>query len=80
MRGFNAIGAIAGLLNIEFIPIRWERFDLMILKDRFFDEGIQRFLSLLHEAQFRQIADALEGYDINTSGKMVFPQDSDKEV
>jgi len=75
-----AIGAVAGLLNIGFIPIRWERFDLMILKDRFFDEGIQRFLSLLHEAQFRQIADALEGYDISTSGKMVFPQDSEKEV
>ena len=35
-----AIGAVAGLLNMGFIPIRWERFDLMILKDRFFDEGI----------------------------------------
>ena len=74
------IGAVAGLLDIGFIPIRWERFDLMILKDRFFDEGIQQFLSLLHEAQFRQIAEALNGYDISMSGKMVFPQDSDKEV
>ena len=74
------IGAVAGLLNIGFIPIRWERFDLMILKDRFFDEGIQQFLSLLHDAQFRQIAEALNGYDISISGKMVFPQDSEKEV
>jgi excisionase family DNA binding protein len=73
------IGAVAGLLNIGFIPIRWERFDLMILKDRFFDEGIQRFLSLLHEAPFRRVAEALSGYDISTSGKMVFPKDSDKE-
>ncbi len=75
-----AIGAVAGLLNIGFIPIRWERFDLMILKDRFFDEGIQRFLSLLHEAQFRQTAETLNGYDISMSGKMVFPQDSEKEA
>ena len=74
------IGAVAGLLNIGFIPIRWERFDLMILKDRFFDEGIQQFLSLLHDAQFRQIAEALNGYDISLSGKMVFPQDSEREV
>jgi excisionase family DNA binding protein len=74
------IGAVAGLLNIGFVPIRWERFDLMILKDHFFDEGIQQFLSLLHEAQFRQIAEALNGYDVSMSGKMVFPQDSDKEV
>jgi len=73
------IGAVAGLLNIGFIPIRWERFDLMILKDRFFDEGIQRFLSLLHEAPFRRVAEALSGYDISTCGNMVFPRDSDKE-
>jgi excisionase family DNA binding protein len=73
------IGAVAGLLNIGFVPIRWERFDLMILKDRFFDEGIQRFLSLLHEAPFRRVAEALSGYDISTSGKMLFPRDSDKE-
>jgi putative molybdopterin biosynthesis protein len=74
------IGAVAGLLNIGFIPTRWERFDLMILKNHFFDEGIQQFLSLLHEAEFRRIAEALNGYDISMSGKMVFPQDSDKEV
>jgi len=74
------IGAVAGLLNIGFIPIRWERFDLMVLKDRFFDEGIQRFLSLLHDAQFRKIAEALNGYDISMSGKMVFPQSSEEEA
>ena len=74
------IAAVAGLLNIGFIPIRWERFDLMILKDRFFDEGIQRFLTLLHEPPFRQIAESLNGYDISMSGKMLFPQDSEKEI
>ena len=74
------IGAVAGLLNIGFIPIRWERFDLMILKDRFFDEGIQRFLSLLHEAQFHRVAETLNGYDISMSGKMVFPRGSEEEA
>lgn len=74
------IGAVAGLLNIGFIPVRWERFDLMVLKDRYFEEGIQRFLSLLHEASFRRIAESLEGYDISTSGNMVFPQNLEKEV
>lgn len=73
------IGAVAGLLNIGFVPIRWERFDLMVLKDRYFDEGIQRFLSLLHEAPFFRIAEEFTGYDINTSGKMVFPTNLEKE-
>src|SRR5210317_751143 len=74
-----AIRAVAGLLDIDFIPLRWERFDLMISKKRFFDEGIQRFLGLLHEKEFREIANILEGYDVNLGGKMVFPTDSQKE-
>jgi excisionase family DNA binding protein len=67
------IGTVAGLLNLDFIPIRWERFDLMVLKDRFFDEGIQQFLGLLHEDSFRKMAETLRGYDIGLSGKMIYP-------
>jgi len=74
-----AIRTVASLLDIEFIPLRWERYDLMVSKERFFDEGVQRFLSLLHDSQFQQIAEALEGYDISMSGKMVFPQNAEKE-
>ena len=74
-----AIRAVASLLDIDFIPLRWERYDLMVTKERFFDEGVQRFLSLLHDAQFHQIAEALEGYDISMSGKMVFPNNSKSE-
>ena len=67
------IGAVAGLLNIGFIPIRWERFDLMVLKDRFFDEGTQRFLSLLHEKTFKHLPEKFTGYDLSLSGKMIYP-------
>jgi excisionase family DNA binding protein len=70
-----AIRAVAGILDLEFLPLRWERFDLMVAKDRFFDEGIQRFLSLLHEKKFHELAGSLSGYDLNLSGKMIFPQD-----
>jgi excisionase family DNA binding protein len=70
-----AIRAVAGILDLEFLPLRWERYDLMIAKDRFFDEGIQRFLSLLHERQFHELAAGLQGYDLSLSGKMIFPQD-----
>jgi excisionase family DNA binding protein len=72
------IGAVAGLLNIGFIPIRWERFDLMILKDRFFDEGTQRFLSLLHEDGFKQLGGKFSGYDLSLSGKMIYPDADDR--
>jgi excisionase family DNA binding protein len=70
-----AIRAVAGILGLEFLPLRWERYDLMVAKDHFFDEGIQRFLSLLHEKQFHELAGSLPGYDLSLSGKMIFPQD-----
>jgi excisionase family DNA binding protein len=73
------IRAVASLLGIDFISLRWERFDLMISKTRFFDEGIQRFLGLLHEKQFQEMAIRMEGYDVDLGGKMVFPTDSQKE-
>ena len=73
------IRAVASLLGIDFIPLRWERFDLMISKKRFFDEGIQRFLGLLHEKEFHEMTTRLKGYDVNLGGKMVFPTDTGKE-
>ena len=74
------IRAVAKLLDIDFIPLRWERFDLMIAKERFFDEGIQRFLGIFHETAFQQMATRdFAGYDVSSGGQMVFPRESEKE-
>jgi excisionase family DNA binding protein len=73
------IRAVAGFLNLDFVPLRWERYDLMISKERFFDEGVQRFLSLLHEPAFRNLTKSLKGYDLSLSGKMVFPKQQEKD-
>jgi molybdate-binding protein len=68
-----AIRAVAGLLGLDFIALRWERFDLLVRKDRFFDKGVQLFVGLLHEREFHDLAQGLEGYDLSLSGKMVYP-------
>jgi len=68
------IQAVAGLLNLDFIPLRWERFDFLILKDRFFEKGVQLFLGLLTEVAFKELTQDLEGYDMSLCSKMVFPQ------
>ncbi|MDJ0856864.1 MAG: helix-turn-helix transcriptional regulator [Desulfobacterales bacterium] len=70
------IRAVAGMLGLDFIPLRWERYDLLVTKERFFDPGVQLFLGLLTEKSFRQLSDTLEGYDVRLSGKMVFPAKS----
>lgn len=68
------IKPIASLLGLNFIPIRWERYDLLVRKKKFFDKGIQMFFNLLHEKSFSDLAGNLTGYDINSSGKVIFPQ------
>jgi len=67
-----AIRPVAGLLDLGFVPLRWERYDLLISKVRFFEPGVQHFLGLLNEPRFREMAQTLEGYDLSLCGKMVF--------
>ena len=67
------IRAIAGILDLDFVPLRWERFDFIISKDRFFDQGIQLFLGLLRDQAFREEARNLEGYDLSRSGEILYP-------
>ena len=71
-----AIKTVAGLLGLDFVPLRWERYDLLVSKEHFFEQGVQLFLGLLHEAQFRETVRNLQGYDLSLCGKMVFPEQS----
>jgi molybdate-binding protein len=73
------IRSVAGLLDLDFIPLRWERFDFLIQKDRFFERGIQLFLGFLSEPSFRELAHGLPGYDLSLCGKMVFPHEAAQE-
>jgi len=68
------IRPVASLLGLDFMPLRWERFDLLISRDRFFEQGVQYFQALLHENEFSKLTQDLEGYDVNGRGKMRFPQ------
>ncbi len=70
------IKPVASLLGLDFIPLRWERYDLLVSKERFFDQGVQHFIGILHEKSFKKMAENLAGYDVSLSGRMVFPQES----
>ncbi|MFW6324051.1 MAG: substrate-binding domain-containing protein [Desulfovibrionales bacterium] len=68
-----AIRPVASLLNLDFLPLTWERFDLIIPKSVFFHETIQGFLNIFHEERFQNMASELQGYDIRLGGKIVYP-------
>ena len=67
------IKAVANRLGLGFVSICRERFDLLISKDRFFDQGIQLFLGIFKENAFQKAAEKLGGYDLSISGTMVYP-------
>jgi putative molybdopterin biosynthesis protein len=72
------IHAVAGLLDLDFVSLRWERYDLMIFKERFFDANVQNFLGLLREEQFFKLAESMQGYDVSLSGRMLFNKNNNK--
>ena len=67
--GFG-IEAAAHLAGCEFLPLRQERFDLIIRKENFFLPQIQDFIALLREKELKASADSLKGYDLKDSGKI----------
>jgi putative molybdopterin biosynthesis protein len=71
-----AIRPVAAMLGLDFLPLRWERFDLLIARESFFDPVIQRFVNLLHDPIFKQVAAEFVGYDLSVSGKMVYPDNA----
>lgn len=70
------IRGVANILGLDFISLGWERFDLFVNKDNFFDQGIQLFLSMLKGKVIQRASDELGGYDLSMTGKMVYPETS----
>jgi len=70
-----AIRAVAGILDLDFLHLRWERFDLLIAKENFFEQKIQHFISFLLEKPFQQLANSFSGYDLSLSGKIIYPEE-----
>ncbi len=70
------IRTVATLLGLGFIPLRWERFDLIVLRDSYFDRRVQGFLGMLQERSLKRLARGLTGYDMERSGLMLFPENA----
>ncbi len=68
------IRPVASILGLDFVPVCWEKFDLLITKERFFDQGIQLFLSLLKGKVIHAAAEEYGGYDLSMTGKMIYPE------
>lgn len=67
------IRAVARALNLDFIPVQWERYDLIVPKSCYFDKKIQNFISLLRDPRIVSYAEKLGGYDLQRSATVIYP-------
>lgn len=66
------IYAAARALDLDFIPVVQERYDLVIPERYFETERIQALLSVIRSEEFQEAIRALGGYDLSLSGQVVF--------
>jgi putative molybdopterin biosynthesis protein len=67
----TAIEAAARMIGLYFLPLREERFDLVIRKQTFFTAPVQNLLALLGAPAFAALAHQLGGYDTAASGRIL---------
>ncbi len=65
------IYAAAKALNLDFIPVVTEQYDLVIPEAHFESQNIQILLETLHSAEFRKRVEALGGYSTAKTGKII---------
>src|SRR5215470_10262092 len=66
---FRAVALAAGL---DFVPIAWERFDLVIRQRHYFRRSLQAFLNFLRSPAINLRAQELGGYDVSEAGAVRF--------
>jgi putative molybdopterin biosynthesis protein len=63
-------GAIA--MDLDFISVGWERYDLVIPAEHLNHPGIVAILEILDSADFQQVLAAQPGYDFRDTGRVQF--------
>jgi putative molybdopterin biosynthesis protein len=66
------IYAAARALDLEFIPVVQERYDLVIPQRFLLEDKIQALLSVIRSEEFQEAVRALGGYDLSLTGQPVF--------
>jgi excisionase family DNA binding protein len=65
-----ATRAVAQTAGLDFVPLTWERFDLVLRQRDYFMPGPQALFEFLRTAAFRDHAAELGGYDVSETGRV----------
>ena len=65
-----ATRAVAQAAGLDFVPLTWERFDLVLRQRDYFLPGPQALFAFMRTAAFRERAAELAGYDVSEAGEV----------
>ena len=65
------VRAAARALDLDFVSVEWERYDLVIPQQFYESELLQPLLTLIRGESFRKVVAELEGYDSSGMGEVV---------
>ena len=67
-----AIEAVARERALDFVPLQWERFDLVVRRVDYFDQPLQKVFAFTRTQLFRDRAGQFGGYDVANTGAVIF--------
>jgi putative molybdopterin biosynthesis protein len=67
-----ATRGVASAAGLDFVPIVWEHFDLVVRQRDYFHEPVQAVVRFLASKEFSARAQELGGYDISAAGTVRF--------
>ena len=67
-----AFRAVAHGAGLDFVPLVWERFDLVVRQRHYFRPSLQAFVDFLRAPAIQTRARELGGYDLSEAGKVRF--------
>jgi putative molybdopterin biosynthesis protein len=65
-----ATRAVAEIHGLDFVPLVWERFDLVLRRRSYFEPAAQKLFAFMREPAFAQRAGVLGGYDVADAGNV----------
>ncbi|MFZ1102373.1 MAG: helix-turn-helix transcriptional regulator [Hyphomicrobiaceae bacterium] len=67
-----AIAAVAREQGLDFLPLIWERYDLVVRRMEYFEPPLQQLFAFTRTDLFREHAKSLGGYDVANTGAVIF--------
>jgi putative molybdopterin biosynthesis protein len=61
----------ARAMNLDFIPIAKERYDLIIPSIYFHEEKIQKVIETIRSDEFKRMVLQMGGYDVSRTGELL---------